>query len=216
MAPENTMDAFRLALRLGATGLESDAWLTADGHVVLDHDGVVGRWPRRTPMARLRREELPPHVPTLAELYEELAPDAQLSLDVRDPHVAPAVLAVVRAAGDGAEERLWLCNGDLEVLSQWRRLTSAARLVHSSTLRALPGGPEVHAARLADLDVDALNLHHTQWTGGRIALLHRFGRFAFGWDCQHDHVLDELLDSGIDAIYSDHVDRMADALARLR
>jgi len=40
-APENTLGAFTLALRLGANGLESDAWTTADGHVVLDHDGVV-------------------------------------------------------------------------------------------------------------------------------------------------------------------------------
>ena len=41
-APENTLEAFRLALRLGATGLESDVWLTADGVAVLDHDGAVG------------------------------------------------------------------------------------------------------------------------------------------------------------------------------
>ena len=48
-APENTLEAFALALRLGATGLETDAWLTADGQVVLDHDGVVkvGRRKRR-------------------------------------------------------------------------------------------------------------------------------------------------------------------------
>ena len=42
-APENTIEAFALALRLGATGLESDVWLTADGEAVLDHDGSVGR-----------------------------------------------------------------------------------------------------------------------------------------------------------------------------
>ena len=30
-APENTIEAFTLAFRLGATGLESDVWLTADG-----------------------------------------------------------------------------------------------------------------------------------------------------------------------------------------
>ena len=42
-APENTLEAFGLALRLGATGLESDVWVTADGEVVLDHDGLVGR-----------------------------------------------------------------------------------------------------------------------------------------------------------------------------
>ena len=41
-APENTIEAFTLALRLGATGLESDVWSTADGEAVLDHDGVIG------------------------------------------------------------------------------------------------------------------------------------------------------------------------------
>ena len=40
-APENTIAAFELALGLGATGLESDVWLTADGVAVLDHDGFA-------------------------------------------------------------------------------------------------------------------------------------------------------------------------------
>ena len=48
-APENTLDAFELALRLGATGLESDVWLTADGVPVLDHDGVVRVGRREAP-----------------------------------------------------------------------------------------------------------------------------------------------------------------------
>ena len=39
-APENTLAAFSLALEMGATALESDVWLTADGVAVLDHDGV--------------------------------------------------------------------------------------------------------------------------------------------------------------------------------
>ena len=36
--PENTIEAFELALRLGASGLESDVWITADGVAVLDAD----------------------------------------------------------------------------------------------------------------------------------------------------------------------------------
>ena len=51
-APENTLEAFRLAVRLGATGLESDVWRTADGVAVLDHDGVVRAGLRRVPIAR--------------------------------------------------------------------------------------------------------------------------------------------------------------------
>ena len=64
-APENTLGAFTLALRLGANGLESDAWTTADGHVVLDHDGVVKKFGRSRPISGLRLADLPSHIPTL-------------------------------------------------------------------------------------------------------------------------------------------------------
>ncbi len=37
-APENTMPAFRLAVEVGADGIETDAHLTSDGHIVLIHD----------------------------------------------------------------------------------------------------------------------------------------------------------------------------------
>ena len=58
-APENTLEAFRLAVRLGATGLESDVWRTADGDAVLDHDGVVGTMFRRRRLAEVATADLP-------------------------------------------------------------------------------------------------------------------------------------------------------------
>ncbi|MEO6121060.1 MAG: glycerophosphodiester phosphodiesterase, partial [Acidimicrobiales bacterium] len=57
-APANTIEAFRLALRLGATGLESDVWLTEDGVPVLDHDGLVKVGWRRRPIATVARSAL--------------------------------------------------------------------------------------------------------------------------------------------------------------
>lgn len=42
-APENTLSAFRLALEHGADGVELDAKLTRDGHVVVIHDQTVNR-----------------------------------------------------------------------------------------------------------------------------------------------------------------------------
>jgi len=50
------------------------------------------------------------------------------------------------------------------------------------------------------------------WTGGLATLFHRFGVLAFGWDAQTPRVLDELIDLGIDGVYSDHVDRMVAAV----
>jgi glycerophosphoryl diester phosphodiesterase len=214
-ARENTLEAFALALRLGAVGLESDVWLTADGQAVLDHDGRVGGRLRRTPLRAVAAADLPAHVPTLAQLYEACGTGFELSLDVKDADALGEVLTVARAAGGGAEERLWLCHGHLPTVASWRARSTVAKLVHSSRLGALGGSPEAHAARMADAGVDALNLRHTEWTGGRTTLLHRFERLALAWDCQHARTLDEVLDAGIDGVYSDHVDRMVDAIERL-
>src|SRR5690349_21453831 len=121
-APDNTIEAFRLALKLGATGLESDVWVTADGVAVLDHDGVVRQGLRRRSIADLDRASLPPHVPTLEELYAECGTGFELSLDVKDADAASAVLAVAKAAGDGVATRLWLCHHDWERVASWREL----------------------------------------------------------------------------------------------
>jgi len=86
------------------------------------------------------------------------------------------------------------------------------RLVDSTRRNRLREGAERRAARLAEARIDAINMHHTDWTGGLITLFHRFEVYAFGWDAQHTRILDALLHMGIDAVYSDHVDRMVEAL----
>ena len=212
-APENTLEAFTLGLRLGANGLESDVWLTADGQAVLDHDGLVGGTFRRKPIRRLARDELPSHIPTLAELYDTCGTSFALSLDVKDADVVDEVLHVARTAG--AVERLWLCHPDLDVLTEWRDRSGAAVLVHSTRTALMDGGVERHAARLREAGVDAVNLHHAEWTGGNAALYHRFGRFALGWDAQHVRVIAALLGMGLDGVFSDHVDRLVDAVRAL-
>jgi glycerophosphoryl diester phosphodiesterase len=224
LAQENTLDAFRVALDHGATGLESDVWLTADGVAVLDHDGVVRSGLRRQSIAVLTRSQLPPHIPTLEDLYATCGTGYQLSLDVKDVAAASAVVAVAQAAGEAARSRLWLCHPDHEELAAWRAegtpATSGAaaalpddvRLVNSTRLRRLREGPERRAATLADTGIDAVNMHLTDWTAGLTTLFHRFHRLAFGWDAQFERNLLALLRMGCDAVYCDHVDRMVAVL----
>jgi glycerophosphoryl diester phosphodiesterase len=211
-APENTIESFLLALRLGATGLESDVWLTADGEAVLDHDGFVRRAGRKRAIASVGRSALPAHVPTLAALYEACGAGFELSLDIKDPAAAPAVLAVARQF-PGAEGRLWLCHHEWHQVAQWRELTADAHLVDSTRLRRMKEGPERRAATLAEAGIDAVNLHHTDWTAGLTTLFHRFERVTFAWDAQHERILAAMLAMGIDALYSDHVDRLVAAVA---
>ena len=211
-APENTLEAFSLALRLGATGLESDVWLTSDGVPVLDHDGVVRQGLRRRPISSVPRADLPGHIPELAGLYAACGSGFELSLDVKDPAAGPVAIAVARDAA--AEERLWLCHHDLDVLAGWRDLSPSVRLVDSTRLRAIKEGPERRAASHADRGIDAVNLHYSDWSAGLVTLWHRFGRYALGWDAQHERILEQLLAMGIDGVFCDHVARMVGALER--
>jgi glycerophosphoryl diester phosphodiesterase len=211
-APENTIEAFTLARKLGATGIESDVWLTADGEAVLDHDGVVGGRLRRKPIRSVDHAALPEHIPTLADLYAACGTDFELSLDIKDHDVIDRVVAVARAAG--AAERLWVCHPDWQRVSTWREPYGDVRLVDSTRLHRMKQGPERRAAQLADAGIDAVNLHRSDWTGGLATLFHRFDRVAFGWDCQLERHLDEALDHGLVGVFSDHVDRMTDAIAR--
>ncbi|HEX4863877.1 MAG TPA: glycerophosphodiester phosphodiesterase [Acidimicrobiales bacterium] len=207
---ENTLEAFARALELGATGLESDAWLTADGVVVLDHDGVTGLRLRRRRIRDHVRRTLPPHIPALADLYGELGTDFELSLDIKDPAAFEAILEVAGRAGSA--ERLWLCEDDFARVTRRAPAAGSAHPVLSTHLedldRVVPGGVQGAAASLASAGASALNLHGSEWNAERVEVVHAAGLLAFGWDAQSEYHISRLVGLGVDGIYSDHVDRL--------
>jgi glycerophosphoryl diester phosphodiesterase len=212
-APENTIEAFQVALQLGATGIESDVWLTADGIAVLDHDGVVRIGRRRRSIRSCRADELPEHIPTLRQLFEECGTGFHLSLDLKEAGAGGTVVDLVTTIAGDVQERLWLCAATVDELVALRPRNADVRLVHSTRLSRLTTGPERAAAVIADAGIDAVNLHYTDWNGGLVALFHRFERIAFGWDLQYDHVLRPAVRMGLDGVYSDHADVMMAILA---
>ena len=208
--PENTLPAFSRALELGASGLESDVWLTADGAVVLDHDGVLGPIWRRRAISTSTRTLLPPHIPTIQELYAECGTDFELSIDVKDP---VALVPLVEAARSvGAADRLWLCHNDWRLMAAWRRQAPECHLVESSNLAWMKEGLGARVSALAAAQMDALNMHRTQWNEEAVREVHAVGLRAFAWDAQNVEDIEALLAVGVDGIYSDHVDRLVAAL----
>jgi glycerophosphoryl diester phosphodiesterase len=206
-APENTLAAFRLALRLGARGLESDARLSADGEVVLVHGAVAREGWRRKRVAQSTAEELAElSVPRLVDLYAELGHDYELSLDVYDPAAGEVLVDVARA--EGALDRLWVCSSKPALLLHLGGQGPGMHLVHSVRRRNVEIPLERHAAQLAERGIGVVNMHRSDWTQGLVGLFHRFGVQAFGWDAQEVRHLRELLAMDIDGIYSDHVARM--------
>ncbi|ONH33857.1 glycerophosphodiester phosphodiesterase [Pseudofrankia asymbiotica] len=221
---ENTLPAFARALASGATGLESDAWLAADGVPVLLHDRAYGPPRLRRDVTALPADALPGWLPTLSAFYQALGTDFEFSLDVKTPAgraadaAVAAVLAVARAAGADAPRRLWLC-GPLGSLRVWRELDPDVRLVNSTSMREVraAGGIGRYAHELRAAGVAALNLRSREWvapTAPIAQVLHDHGLLAFGWDAQRPTTLARLLGYGLDAVYSDHVDHLVTATAK--
>lgn len=146
-APENTLLAFRLAYALGADAIECDVQLSADGQLVIIHDGRLNRTTNGRGPVALR---------TLAELR---ALDA--GRGERIPTLAE-VLALVR----GAERQV-----NLEVKAE----TATAALATAEAMEPALAGLDDVARRLVlissfELDAVALLKHRLPWL--RVATLH--------------------------------------------
>jgi glycerophosphoryl diester phosphodiesterase len=202
----NTLTTFGRGLEMGADGLESDVWLTADGVPVLDHDGRVGRPWRRRRIAEVKRAQLPRHMPSLADLYAHCGSDFELALDVCDERSVPAVLATAAAKGPSVVSRLWLCSGSIDRLASWRELKGEARSVCSrDSWRGGPQELEDALGRLGSADVAALNLRGRHCTAEIVRTCHAHDLSLFAWGVGSSGEAMRLVSMGLDGLFGDDV-----------
>ena len=147
--------------------------------------GASGRSPT------LRRADLPEHIPTLADLLAALRHATTTCRSTsRTSASGRPVIDVVRASrARAAAAAVAVPPRPRPCCAGCAPSTTTVRLVNSTQLGRMKEGPERRAAMLADAGIDAVNLHHTDWTGGLTTLFHRFERVCFGWDLQFEHVL---------------------------
>jgi glycerophosphoryl diester phosphodiesterase len=218
-APENTLPAFRRAVARGATGIETDAFLTRDGVVVLAHDPAVRTGERRSsPIRDLARAQLPPHVPTLEDLLDVVADGHDVFLDVKDPAALPGIAEVVsrrRAIGD---PQLWLAHADYrepewQVVAGWASAVPGAHLVDSTSVGRMGGDPAGHLARLRGTPITWLNLPVREWTPELVALTRRNGLRPMAFRVHRAGQARRALRLGLDAVHGDDVDALVAVLS---
>jgi glycerophosphoryl diester phosphodiesterase len=217
-APENTLPAFRRAVTRGATGIETDAFLTRDGVVVLAHDPVVRTGDRGSrPIRDLDRAQLPPHVPTLTDLLDVVAGGHDVFLDVKDRAALPAIAETVsrrRAPGDG---QLWLAHADYresdwQVVASWAPAVPGVHLVDSTSVHRMGGDPAGHLARLQRTPITWLNLPVQEWTPHLVALTRRSGLRPMAFRVHRAGQARRALRLGLDAVHGDDVDALVAVL----
>jgi glycerophosphoryl diester phosphodiesterase len=145
LAPENTLEAFELAIQQGADALELDVHLSRDGAPVVIHDPTLERTTDRTGAVRaqalvdlraadagyrftLDRGRTFPfrgqgvRIPTLGEVLWTF-PRTPILIEIKDPAVQPAVQRVL--VTEGATERCVLASERDEGLTLFRGSTLA-------------------------------------------------------------------------------------------
>lgn len=107
LAPENSMESFETALKLGVGAIELDVRLTKDGEVVVIHDGGVERTMNgRGKVKDKTLEELRvltlknrERIPTLAEVLEKFAGKCKFMIDMKAEFVEISAYEIVRGKG---------------------------------------------------------------------------------------------------------------------
>jgi glycerophosphoryl diester phosphodiesterase len=156
MAPENTMEAFRLGIEAGAGGLELDVHLTRDGRVVVIHDPTVDRTTGGTgAVAEMTLDELRAldaghrfnpddgadfpyrgrnvRVPTLAEVLR-VFPGVVVNIDMKAdrPAIEASVLRVLREAGAGG--RALVVSSRYSAVRRFRKISGGSIATGASRL----------------------------------------------------------------------------------
>jgi glycerophosphoryl diester phosphodiesterase len=203
----NTIDAFRLALRLGAEGLALDAWRLDAGPVVVATGPTVRRGWRRREVTSLDPAALPPDVVVLGDVVSVLLPAAVLLVAPDGVDTARGVIEAV----DASAISVWLVADDIGDLLTLRPTAPAVKLLERARLVRLKDGPERHAATLAAHGADGVVFTYSDWTGGLAALYHRFELLGVAEDAQHERVLRDLKRMQVDAVVTDWPDRAVDA-----
>lgn len=241
IAPENTMEAFRLGVEAGAGGLELDVHLTSDGHVVVIHDPTADRTTdgegavARMTLAELRGLDagynFGPHgentrsyrggglrVPTLEEVLREF-PDAAVNIDMKAdlPGIEAAVLGVLRKAG--AEGRALVVSSRHRAVRRFRRISGGS--VYTGASRWETGVfylfSSLRLERLLAPAYDALQVPPRHRgiplvTRRFVEAAHARGVRIDAWTINGADEMRRLLDLGVDAIMTDLPATLADVL----
>ena len=222
-APENTLAAFRRAVALGATFIETDLQLSRDARFVAIHDASVNRTTNGEgkvhdlSLVDLRKldagawfssEFAGEHIPTLEEILEfSKKHDVVFYLELKPGGSWGGEHALIGALRESGEiPRAVVISFDADILESLRKIepTLMTGLLYEGQIeRPVERAVEIGARQLAvrgDLVTPVL-----------LAEAHKQDLQVVCWTVNHPAHMRMLMDAGVDGIMSDYPDRVVAA-----
>jgi glycerophosphoryl diester phosphodiesterase len=233
-APENTLAAFGLALKMNVDAIELDVHMSRDGEIVVIHDSTVerttgakgsvghmslaelkaldaGTWFNRLVPEQARREYLCQRIPTLAEVMVLVGRRARLFVEIKDPELYPAnleseLVAAVRKYG--MESQVTYLSFSRRSL---RKLHALAPHIRFGLLVSRGLIDPVRSARA--LDAGALALRHQLLKPGIAAQAHSQGLSVVAWTVNKRADIRRVIDAHVDGIITNYPDQIVAAMS---
>lgn len=222
---ENTMAAFRHAAALGYAYLETDVHLTADGVLLAFHDDVLDRVTDQKgavcelTLAEVRKARIGAReeVPTLVDLLDAF-PTARFNIDIKSEDAVAPLAALVRERG--LWDRVLVGSFSRRRITRFRALTDGRvpTAAHPWQIVAFRLSPSARIARLlAGGAFAAFQVPHrrgrlTVVTPGFVRRAHAAGHQVHVWTIDDRDEMVELLDRGVDGLFTDRTDVLKDVL----
>jgi glycerophosphoryl diester phosphodiesterase len=207
---ENTLPAFRAAVREGADMVELDLRRTRDGEIVVLHDATLTRlWGDERKVADLDLAAIrgigggQTRIPTFGEVLDEI--DIPLMVDLNAPTVEGALHEVRRAA---AMARALFVTGDVAALRHLRHLAPEARIGLTWVKQEPP--PLV---LLRELGAEYWNPMFTLVTPDGVAAVHGVGLKVSTWTVDKPRHMARVVAAGVDALVSNRIGQLRRHLA---
>jgi glycerophosphoryl diester phosphodiesterase len=202
---ENSLAAFRLAATLGADAVELDVHATADGHLVVHHDEMVGRHHiAHCSLAEVRHQPLRngEPIPTLREALDVIVPGMIAFIEIKAMAQKWDELFFEHLDRFAHVERIAIHSFDHRIvhrLGEERPRLSRGVLSSSYT---------VHPARvMEDADASALWQHAPLVDRALVEKVHAAEGLVYAWTVDDPEQMQRLLDMGVDGLCTNHPDR---------
>lgn len=236
-APSNTMEAFRLAVEMGADAFETDVHMTRDGYVVVSHDDTVDRLTNGTgfikhkTLAELKEIDFGyrftpdggktyPYrgcgvtIPTLEEVLTAF-PTMRINMDIKqtEPPMEAALVETIRKCG--AEERVLIASFHSVTMKRFRRLASSRIATGANTRNMVEfmcywktGLHKYYKPPVDAFQVPEAGYGLRVVSPKMLEIAHRHGVKVHVWTINEEADIRRLLEWGVDGICSDYPDRV--------
>lgn len=228
-APENTLEAFELAAKMGAAGVELDVHLTRDGELVVTHDERIDRVSdghglvmehSLKELKALRFNKTHPEyehatIPTLAEVYELLKPlGLHVNAELKNSEIFYPKLeekCIELAARMGMTESVLYSSFNHYSMRHIKQIAPEIKcgLLYDATL--VNPWDYAHA-----LGADALHPMYTELLiEGECERAHALGLMVNPWTVNEEKDLRMVFAAGADIVITNYPDRAAGILKEM-